>query len=31
VPTPLEDAVNNMRIIEAVFESAEAGVWKKLE
>jgi predicted dehydrogenase len=30
VPTPLTDAVNNMKVIEAVFESAEAGVWKHL-
>ena len=25
VPTPLEDAINNMKVIEAVFESAEKG------
>lgn len=31
VPTPLEDAVNNMKIIEAVFESEKDGIWKKLE
>lgn len=30
VPTPLEDAVNNMKVIEAVFESARDGVWKKM-
>jgi len=27
VPTPLEDAVANMRIIEAVIRSAESGAW----
>jgi predicted dehydrogenase len=27
VPTPLADAVANMRVIEAVFESARRGVW----
>jgi predicted dehydrogenase len=27
VPTPLEDAVANMRVIEAVFKSAESGEW----
>jgi predicted dehydrogenase len=27
VPTPLEDAVGNMRAIEAVFRSAETGAW----
>jgi predicted dehydrogenase len=30
VPTPLEDAVNNMKIIEAIFESSKEGVWKKI-
>jgi predicted dehydrogenase len=30
VPTPLEDAVNNMKVIEAVFESAKDECWKKL-
>jgi predicted dehydrogenase len=30
VPTPLEDAVNNMRAIEAVFESSKDGVWKSI-
>lgn len=30
VPAPLEDAVNNMKVIEAVFESSKAGVWKEL-
>jgi predicted dehydrogenase len=28
VPTPLEDAVGNMRAIEAVLASARAGIWK---
>lgn len=27
VPTPLEDAVANMRVIEAVFQSAKSGGW----
>jgi predicted dehydrogenase len=27
VPTPLEDAVANMKVIEAVFESARRGAW----
>ncbi len=27
VPTPLEDAVANMKVIEAVFESARTGTW----
>jgi len=30
VPTPLEDAVNNMKVIEAVFESAEKEGWVSL-
>lgn len=30
VPTPLEDAVNNMKVIEAIFESSNEGEWKKL-
>ena len=30
VPTPLEDAVNNMRVIDAVFESAEKNAWVTL-
>ena len=30
VPTPLADAVNNMKVIEAIFESAEMGAWKKI-
>ncbi len=27
VPTPIEDAVSNMKVIEAVFRSAKAGSW----
>jgi predicted dehydrogenase len=27
VPTPLEDALNNMRVIEAIFKSSESGQW----
>lgn len=30
VPTPLTDAVNNMKVIEAVFESSKDGAWKTL-
>jgi predicted dehydrogenase len=30
VPTPLEDAVNNMKIIEAIFESSKEEVWKEI-
>ena len=30
VPTPLLDAFNNMKAIEAVFESSKEGVWKTL-
>jgi predicted dehydrogenase len=30
VPTPFEDAVNNMRVIEAVFESSRKGGWAAL-
>jgi predicted dehydrogenase len=30
VPTDLEDAVQNMKVIEAIFESSEQAVWKKL-
>ena len=29
VPTPLEDAVKNMRVIEALFRSAESGRWEE--
>jgi predicted dehydrogenase len=28
VPTPLEDAVGNMRVIEAVLASARSGAWR---
>ena len=27
VPTPLQDAVNNMKVIEAVFKSSSEGTW----
>jgi len=30
VPTSLEDAVNNMKVIEAVFESSKEEAWKEL-
>jgi predicted dehydrogenase len=30
VPVPLEDAIANMRVIEAVFKSAETGSWIEL-
>lgn len=30
VPTPLTDAVNNMKVIEAVFDSAENNSWEEL-
>ncbi|MBC8356689.1 MAG: Gfo/Idh/MocA family oxidoreductase [Planctomycetes bacterium] len=30
VPTPIEDAVGNMKVIEAVFRSAESGAWENL-
>ena len=29
VPTPLEDAVKNMQVIEAIFRSAESGHWEE--
>ena len=29
-PTDLQDAVNNMKVIDATFESAKEGVWKEL-
>ncbi len=29
IPTPLEDAVANMKVIDAVFESARTGAWVK--
>ncbi len=28
VPTPLEDAVNNMKIIEAILQSGQEKIWK---
>lgn len=30
VPAPLEDALNNMKVIEGIFESAATGLWKKI-
>lgn len=30
VPTPIEDAVTNMKVIEAVFESGRSGEWVKI-
>jgi predicted dehydrogenase len=30
VPTPLEDAVNNMKVIDAIFESARQERWEKV-
>lgn len=30
VPTELEDGVNNMKVIEAIFESSKQGFWKKI-
>lgn len=30
VPTDLEDAVNNMKVIEAVFQSAKQNAWQKI-
>ncbi|MDO8993047.1 MAG: gfo/Idh/MocA family oxidoreductase, partial [Daejeonella sp.] len=30
VPTPLEDALNNMLVIEGVFKSSESGKWISL-
>jgi len=30
VPTPLEDALNNMLVIEAVVKSSESGIWVSL-
>ena len=29
VPMPIEDSLNNMAVIEAVFRSAESGKWEK--
>jgi predicted dehydrogenase len=31
VPVPLEDAIANMAVIEAVFRSAETGKWESPE
>jgi predicted dehydrogenase len=31
VPTPLEDAVANMRVIDAVVESSRRGAWVELD
>lgn len=31
VPTPLEDAINNMKVIEAVMAGAKTGEWKRIE
>ncbi len=30
VPTPIEDAVENMRVIEAIFQSAQSGSWESI-
>jgi predicted dehydrogenase len=30
VPTPLEDAINNMRVIEAIIQSSKSGGWCKI-
>ena len=30
VPTPLEDAVKNMKVIDAIFESARQGKWENI-
>jgi len=30
VPTPLEDAVANMKVIDAIFESAKNNLWSKI-
>ena len=30
VPTDLSDAVNNMKVVEAIFESAELNAWKTI-
>jgi predicted dehydrogenase len=29
VPVPLEDAIANMTVIDAIFRSAESGKWEK--
>src|SRR6195256_4425071 len=31
VPVPLEDAIANMAVIEAIFKAAESGKWERLE
>jgi predicted dehydrogenase len=31
VPTPIEDALLNMKTIEAIFQSAESGTWKSVD
>ena len=31
VPVPLEEAIRNMKVIEAIFRSAETGQWVKME
>ncbi|MCU1241391.1 MAG: oxidoreductase domain protein [Candidatus Acidoferrum typicum] len=31
VPVPLEDAINNMAVIEAIFKAAESGRWERPE
>jgi predicted dehydrogenase len=31
VPVPLEDAIGNMAVIDAVFRAAESGQWEKPE
>ena len=30
VPTPLQDAVDNMKVIDAIFESAKKQTWHEL-
>jgi predicted dehydrogenase len=31
IPVPLEDAIANMAVIEAIFKAAESGKWERLE
>jgi predicted dehydrogenase len=31
VPVPLEDAIANMKVIEAIFESAKTGSWVAIQ
>jgi len=31
VPVPLEDAIKNMRVIEAIFRAAGSGRWERVE